>query len=102
MDTARTISDFVESYARQNITSDSAQDLVKLKGSLSEALVTPETKVLKLTISQSERELGRLHLESEYHDYRAKHPIQSRKSIPATTDRNRLLVDGPLDETLIF
>jgi hypothetical protein len=101
-DTARTISDFAENYAKRNITSDSAQDLVKLKGSLSEALITPEAEALKLTISQAEKELERQHLDSDYRDYRAKHPIQSRKSTPATTDRNRLLVDGPLDETLIF
>jgi hypothetical protein len=72
-DTARNISDFVESYARRNITSDNAQDLVKLRGSLSEALVTPETESLKLAISASEKELERLQLEPEYRDYRAKH-----------------------------
>jgi hypothetical protein len=101
-ETAQTISDFAENYAKRNITSDSAQDLVKLKGSLSEGLITPETEALKLTISQAEKELERLHLDSDYRDYRAKHPVQSPKSIPETTDRNRLLVDGPLDETLIF
>jgi hypothetical protein len=101
-DTARTISEFVESYARRNITSDSTQDLVKLRGRLSEALVTPEAESLKLAISTSERELEGLHLESEYRDFRAKHPIRSRNSVPATTEHNRLLVEGPLDETLLF
>ncbi|WP_204350463.1 hypothetical protein, partial [Klebsiella pneumoniae] len=66
----------------------------------SEVLVRPETNALKQAISESERELAQLHLEQAYHDYRAKHPIQSRNSLPAATDRNRLLVDGPLDETL--
>ncbi|WP_316159923.1 hypothetical protein [Bradyrhizobium sp. SZCCHNRI20481] len=101
-DTTRTMADFVESYAKRNITSDNAQDLIKLKGRLSEALVRPETDALKQTISDSEQELGRLHLEQEYRDYRTKHPIQSRSSIPAATGRNRLLVEGPLDETLIL
>jgi hypothetical protein len=101
-DTARTISDFVENYVRRNITSDIAQDVLKLRSSLSEALVTPETDSLKLVISKSEKELEGLHVEAEYHDYRAKHPIPSRRSIPATTERNRPLVDGPLDETLIL
>ena len=47
-DTARTISDFVENYARRNITSNIAQDVLKLRTSLSEALVAPETDSLKL------------------------------------------------------
>lgn len=101
-DTARTISDFSESYAKRNITSDNVQPLIKLKARLSEVLVRPETNALKQAISESERELAQLHLEQAYHDYRAKHPIQSRNSLPAATDRNRLLVDGPLDETLIL
>ena len=101
-DTARTISDFVENYARRNITSNIAQDVLKLRSSLSEALVTPETDSLKLVISKSEKELERLHVGADYRDYRAKHPIQSRRSMPTTTERNRPLVDGPLDETLIL
>ena len=101
-DTARTISDFVENYVRRNITSDIAQDVLKLRSSLSQALVTPETDSLKLVISKSEKELEGLHVGAEYHDYRAKHPIPSRRSMPATTERNRTLVDGPLDETLIL
>ena len=101
-DTARTISEFVESYARRNITSDSAQDLIKLKGRLAEALVRPDADALKRIIADSEQELARQHLEQDYRDYRAKHPIQSRNSLPAATDRNRLLVEGPLDETLIL
>ena len=101
-DTARTISDFVENYARRNITSDIAQDVLKLRTSLSEALVAPETDSLKLVISRSEKELEGLHVGAEYRDYRAKHPIPSRRSMPATTERNRPLVDGPLDETLIL
>ncbi|CCD95609.1 conserved hypothetical protein [Bradyrhizobium sp. ORS 375] len=101
-DSARTIADFVEGYARRNITSNSAQDLIKLRGRLSDALANPETDALKQAISDSETEIRRLHLEPDYNEYRAKHPIQSRKSIQATTDRNRLLVDGPLDETLVL
>lgn len=101
-DTARTISDFAEGYARKNITSDNAQDLLKLKASLSEALAVPETTSLKLAISSAEAELNRLHLAADYQEYRSKHPVQSKRSLPTTTDRNRLIVDGPLDETLIL
>jgi hypothetical protein len=43
-----------------------------------------------------------MRLTSDYQDYRAKHPVQSRKSLPTATDRNRLIVEGPLDETLIL
>jgi tetratricopeptide (TPR) repeat protein len=101
-DTARAISEFIESFVRRNITSDIAQDLLKLRGAVSEALVTPEPEALKLVIFKSEREFDRLSVLAEYHDYRAKHPRQSRRSLPATTDRNRPLVEGPLDETLIL
>ncbi len=101
-DTARTISDFVENYARRNITSNIAQDVLKLRSGLSEALVTPEADSLKVVISKSEKEIERLQVGADYHDYRAKHPIQSRRSMPTTTERNRPLVDGPLDETLIL
>jgi hypothetical protein len=101
-DTARTISDFVENYVRRNITSDVVQDILKLRSSLSEALVTPEMDSLKLVISTSEKELEGLHVGAEYRDYRAKHPIPSRRSMPATTQRNRPLIEGPLDETLIL
>ncbi|KIZ39894.1 hypothetical protein OO17_19180 [Rhodopseudomonas palustris] len=102
VDTAHAISGFSESYARRNITADNAQDVLKLKASLSEALAAPDTSSLKLAISAAETQLDRLHLTSEYQEYRTKHPIQSKKSLPATTDRNRLIVDGPLDETLIL
>jgi hypothetical protein len=101
-DTARTISDFVENYARRNITSNIAQDVLKLRSSLSEALVTPETDSLKLVIFKSEKELERLNVGADYRDHRTKHPIQSRRSMPTTTQRNRPLVDGPLDATLIL
>ena len=69
-DTARTISDFVENYVRRNITSDIAQDVLKLRSSLSDALATPETDSLKLVTSKSEKELERLHVGAEYRDYR--------------------------------
>jgi hypothetical protein len=101
-DTARTLSEFVESFVRRNITSDNAPDLVKLRNGLSELLVTPEAESLKNAISKSEKELERLHLQADYRDFRAKHPIRSRKSLPETTDHNRLLVEGPLDETLML
>ncbi|MDA9421576.1 hypothetical protein XH97_05520 [Bradyrhizobium sp. CCBAU 53380] len=101
-DSARTLSEFVERYVRRNITSDSAPDLVKLRNGLSESLVTPEAESVKAAISRSEKELERLHLDAEYRDFRAKHPIRSRKSLPETTERNRVLVDGPLDETLLL
>lgn len=78
------------------------EDLLKLEASLSEALAVPYTSSLKLAISAAEGELDRQHLTFDYHEYRAKHPVQSRKSLPATTDRNRLLVGDPLDETLIL
>ncbi len=101
-DTARTLSEFIESFVRRNITSDSAPDLVKLRNGLSELLVTPEAEALKDNISKSENELERLHLQADYREFRAKHPIRSRKSLPETTEHNRVLVDGPLDETLLL
>jgi hypothetical protein len=73
-----------------------------VRSSLSEALVTPEADSLKLVISKSEKELEGPHVGAEYRAYRAKNPIQSRRSMPTTTERNRPLVDGPLDETLIL
>jgi hypothetical protein len=86
-ETVRTTSEFIESYVRRNITSDSAQDLLKLRSAVSEALVTPEPEALKLAISKCESEFDRLRVLAEYHDYRAKHPRQSRRSLPATTHR---------------
>lgn len=91
-----------EGYVRRNITSDSTQDLLRLRAGLSEVLIAPEAESLKLAISKSEQELQRLGLETEYRDYRAKHPIQSRTALPATTERNRPVVEGALDETLIL
>ena len=101
VDNARSISEFIESYVRRNITADSAQELMKLRGSFSEALIAPEAENVRLAISKSLEELRRYNLEVEYRDYRAKHPIQARRSLPETTERNRTLVEGPLDETLI-
>jgi hypothetical protein len=101
-DNAHRISEFIESYVRQNITSNVAQDLLKVRGTVSEVLVTPEAEALRDVISKSEGEFDRLQLHAEYLDYRAKHPRQNRKSLPTTTERNRFLVDGPLDETLVL
>ena len=96
------ISDFLESYVRKNITSDFAQDLLKLKGSVSEALVSPETDPLREVIAKCEREFDRLLVVADYNDFRAKHPQPSRRLQPQTTDGNRYLVEGPLDETVIL
>jgi hypothetical protein len=101
-DTARTIAEFIAAYVRANITSDSAQDLLRLRKSMLDALATSDTSSLQTEIPKSEGEFERLHVASDYRDYRAKHPIKSRKNLPATTDRNRYLLDGPLDETLIL
>jgi hypothetical protein len=101
-DTARTISEFIASYVRANITSDAAQDLLKVRTSILDALAAPDAEALKAAIPQAEKDLERLQVETAYHDYRGKHPIQSRRSLPAATDRNRYLVDGPLDETLVL
>jgi hypothetical protein len=100
--TARIISEFIESYVRKNITSDIVQDLLKVRASVSEALVTPESQALKRVIATSESEFDRLLITGEFHDYRAKHPKQDLKSLATTTDRNRSLVEGALDETLIL
>lgn len=102
VDNARSISEFIESHVRRNITADNAQELMKLRGNFSEALIAPEAENLRLVISKSLEELRRYNLEMEYRDYRAKHPIQARRSLPETTERNRTLVEGPLDETLIL
>ena len=92
----------MRSFARRNITADSAQVSCQVERHPLGSTRYARNGIAKLTISNSEKELERLHLATEYRDYRAKHPIQSRKAMIATTERNRLLVDGPLDETLIF
>jgi tetratricopeptide (TPR) repeat protein len=101
-DTARTISEFIASYVRANITSDAAQDLLKVRTSILDALAVPDAEALKAAIPQAEKDLERFHVETAYHDYRGKHPIQSRRSLPTATDRNRYLVEGALDETLVL
>ncbi|WP_246668459.1 hypothetical protein [Bradyrhizobium elkanii] len=101
-DTARAISEFIASYVRANITSDAAQDLLKVRTNIVNALAVPDSETLKAAISQAEKDLERLHVETGYHDYRGKHPIQSRRNLPAATDRNRFLVEGSLDETLVL
>jgi hypothetical protein len=101
-DAARTISEFIANYVRANITSDAAQDLLKVRASILDALAVPDAEALKAAIPQAEKDLERVHVETAYHDYRGKHPIQSRRSLPAATDRNRYLVEGLLDETLVL
>jgi len=101
-DTARTISEFIASYVRANITSDAVQDLLKVRANILDVLAVPDAEALKTAIPQAEKDIERLHAETAYHDYRGKHPIQSRKNLPASTDRNRYLVEGPLDETLVL
>lgn len=101
-DAARTISEFIASYVRANITSDAAQDLLKVRSRMLDALAEPDAESLKAAIAQAEKDLERLHVEVAYREYRGKHPIQSRKELPAATDRNRYLVLGPLDETLVL
>ena len=87
---------------RANITSDTAQDLLKVRTSILDALAIPDAEALRAAIPQAEKDLERTHVETAYHDYRGKHPIQSRRSLPAATDRNRYLIEGPLDETLVL
>jgi tetratricopeptide (TPR) repeat protein len=100
--TAQIISDFIESHARKNITSDFARDLLKLKGSVSEALISPESQSLREIISKSESEFHRLSVDADYKDFQAKHPRPGRRLREHTTERNRYLLDGPLDETTIL
>ena len=101
-DTARTVAEFTATFVRANITSDSAQDLLKVRKNVLDALATSDAAALRAAILGAENELERLHVGLEYRDYRARHPIRSRKNLPVTTDRNRYLLDGPLDETMVL
>jgi hypothetical protein len=93
---ARLMIEFAETYIRAHITADIAEPLLKVKGSLAERLISPKADALKEGIGMAQSEFQRLELKPDYEEFIAKHP-QPRSQLP-TTDKNRYLLEGPLDE----
>jgi hypothetical protein len=87
---------FVDDYVRSNLTSDAVESLLDLRRDLRNALDYPGVDTLAKAIEQSHTGLAKLALTGEYQTFLTKHLEL------VTTDRNRFLIEGPADETVVF
>jgi hypothetical protein len=100
-DRVRTISDFLQRYARSNITDEAVSSLLKLNEELARALLAPRSDTLNGLANNAEVELSRQGLVAQYVEFKRTHKPRISLSDLTKTDINGFLVEGPDDE-LVF